>query len=410
MVNKVIKARKVLYKYLIEEQYFTVAGLLLGMLLLMQNPDLYTIFAIEMFSIGPLSVSLITLGQWGILLLILGIMLELIQGFAPGGSLQKNKKILPLASLAAVGGVLVPVGVYISIIFIVASLGYDTAQLSSGWPIVCATDIVFAILLSNWFAKKHHKFEALYLQILAVFDDILMLVVIVIGTFFGMFESHAPHVSDSVKMAAQIIIGLIVLYGIVTRYFKVSYSKAGLLFLVALTFGIGYCMELLGFHGVLASLLVFPFLIGHQKGDGHEFLDIDENSPDNVSWLEHQLKMPTQALLAVFGFTSAVPLSLQYFNPISYPLPYVILVSVLLGKRVGISLFHKIFAKVFGYKEPLDIGFVGINAGVGFTVAIFASQLIFQGELLAQATLGCVLTFPVLIVENIIRKLLRKNE
>lgn len=429
MMQTIKKTRKVLYKYLIDQQLFIMAGLVLGMVCVAIYPPLYDLFAQEWFFVGPLPIMLKTIGQWGVMLLITTIIMELVQGLVPErGKLSKkeNREVVFLSILSAFGGVIAPVLVYLALVDIIIPDGVLKDQLTGAWPIVCATDIVFAILLARWFKKKNHKNEAFYLELLAVGDDVIMLLLIVIGGAVGWFISHSPHLSTAWLVGSIVWIVLVFVRGIILRKTKTHYSEADILLLIVLTFITGYFMELLGLHGVLASIIVFSPMMRKEymkvrkaKGDEtspqessieEEFLDIPdhahkENVEDPISLVEETMKPVTQTLLFVFGFTSAVPLTLKYF---AYPLPWIIVASVVVGKLLGIVSFHKLFAWLRGYKEKLDITFIGLNAGVGFTVAIFVAQLLLSGEVLKQAILGCVLTFPSVWTINIIISFVRK--
>lgn len=87
----------------------------------------------------------------------------------------KNPKALTVPLLAAVFGVAIPAGIYLSIV----GINSDAAL---GWPIPTATDVTFALAVFILFGSKLPNSARAFLLAFAVLDDVIAIVIL--GTLF----------------------------------------------------------------------------------------------------------------------------------------------------------------------------------------------------------------------------------
>jgi len=127
--------------------------------------------------------------QIGMVLFFSLIGFELRNEFA--GGLFQNPRAILVPALAAAVGVVVPALVYLSI---AAAAGSD-AQIISGWPMVTATDVSFALMAYSLLARGLPRELRAFLLSFAVIDDILATVALAIG--FWRFDALTPLLSTT---------------------------------------------------------------------------------------------------------------------------------------------------------------------------------------------------------------------
>lgn len=110
-------------------------------------------------------------GLMAIFFLLVGM--ELKRGFADGAFSTKHQILLPAA--AALGGMLVPVVIYVII-------NAGAPHTLRGWAIPIATDIAFALGVLSLLGKRIPTSLTLFLLALAIFDDIGA--IFIIGFFY----------------------------------------------------------------------------------------------------------------------------------------------------------------------------------------------------------------------------------
>jgi Na+:H+ antiporter, NhaA family len=271
------------------------------------------------------------------------------------GELRSPRQLI-LPGVAAIGGMVVPALVYLSI-----NRG-DPASMA-GWAIPSATDIAFALGVLSLLGNRIPAALKLFLLTLAVIDDLLAIVVIAL---FYSGQLSALHL----LLSTVSIVALAALNRFGVRK-PAPYLLVGLLFWVFVLKS--------GVHATLAG--VITALCIPLKGDAEA--NAMESSP--LEQLEHDLHPYVAFLiLPVFGFANAgvSVLGLGVADLLA-PVPLGIALGLLLGKTLGVTLSIAI-VRLFKW-APLPnechwghmLG-ISLLCGVGFTMSLFIASLAFQ--------------------------------
>jgi len=276
------------------------------------------------------------------------------------GELSNLKKAsLPL--FAALGGMLVPAGLYLLI--------NNGTQFQSGAGIPMATDIAFAIGILSLLGSRVPFSLKIFLTALAVIDDLGA--IIIIAVFY----------SKSLSFTNLMIAIAIFLIMIVLNRFKVKnlipYLAGGL--------AMWYFMLNSGVHPTISGVLlafVIPF------GDG------GEKSPSYQ--VQHFLHKPVAFLiLPLFAMANTcLPLDGSLGEGLSHPYSIGIITGLAAGKPLGVLLFSYIAVMLGLSSLPSDLKWkniagAGFLAGIGFTMSIFITLLAFDDtELITNAKIA----------------------
>ncbi len=320
----------------------------------------------------------------------------------------KTLKKAAFPFIAALGGVIVPIGLYMYL-----NQDPDTVK---GWGIPMATDIAFALAILTTLGKRVPLSLKIFLTAFAIIDDIAA--VLVIAIFY----------SSQINW-------LFILYGVVLivilslLYKKRNYSlMIGLIFAVV----IWYLFLKSGIHPTIAGVLLAFTIPIKRRINLRAFTEkvnsvsskIDEESDykkkhllskrelRQVKYLDKltfKVRSPLQHLehalhnwiayfiLPIFAFANAgVVLSSGYeFN---FDLVSTIAISLIVGKFIGVALFSYLGIKLKLTQLPSGVKFkqiLGIAAisGVGFTMSIFIGTLAFHGDLVSinSAKVGIII-------------------
>lgn len=301
---------------------------------------------------------------------------EVRQSLLPGGSLETwSKRAAPLAATA--GGVIGP-----AVIFYFAATRI-MPEISNGWVVPTATDIVFALLLADIVFGKGHPARG-FLLALAVLDDAVGLVLI-------------PSVySDGVDWLP--FLGVLVVVILITIVLHRRHVRHwGWYLLLA---GVPSWLAFIHF-GVEPALALVPIVafMPHAKADVGWFApwyDKRERSAhDTLSVMANTIeRFFNPWVLLLFGFAN-VGIQLGFGDKVTY----LVLGSLVFGKVIGITFATNI-AMLFGAKLPdglrrLDVIVLSSVAAVGFTVALFVAGVAFTGEIESSAKLGAFMSLPV---------------
>lgn len=302
--------------------------------------------------------------------------------------------ILPI--IAACGGVAVPVVIYL------AANSTSPATIG-GWGVPTATDIAFALGILALLGSRVPSGAKVFLSTLAVADDIIAILIIAI--FYG----HSPDVRW-LACAAVVFVVLIVLNR--RHVFSlVPYLTLGVV-LWAFVF-------LSGVHSTIAGvLLALTIPVGSRVHLGNYLRwsreRVDEASqlyekgvhvmgqPEYLKTLKNLGRVTTQAIppairlehglypwvyfaiLPLFALTNAdVDLSgIDVATTVASPVFLGVLLGLIVGKPAGILLASVITVKTGLAPLPRGVNWahmfgVSILGGVGFTMAIFVSNLAF---------------------------------
>lgn len=277
--------------------------------------------------------------------------LEIKREFLEGELSSRADIALP--ALAAVGGIVVPVLIYVL-------MNQGNAANLNGWAIPAATDIAFALAILALLGNRIPLSLKVLLTAIAIFDDLGAVV------FIALFYTAELSIL-SLSLAAAGIVALVAL-----NYFKVNHVAA---YLLVGAF-IWVCVLKSGVHATLAGVitaLAIPLRV--EDEDGHSLL----------KHLEHALH-PWVAFLVLpmFAFANA-GVSLEGISLASFvePVTLGIALGLFVGKQVGI--FVPIWLAIKSGIAPMPNGAgwaqlygISLLCGIGFTMSFFIGGLAFE--------------------------------
>ncbi len=284
--------------------------------------------------------------------------LELKREFLEGELSSLRQVALPAAG--ALGGMIVPVGIFIS-------LNHSDPVLIRGWAIPAATDIAFALGVMAILGSRVPASLKVFLTSLAIFDDVGA--ILIIALFYTGDLSLTALLFACVMIAALFVLNI---RG-VTK--KTPYIIIGIALWIAVLKS--------GIHATIAGV-VLAFFIPLRAGNGSE--------PSPLRELEHDLHSTVSyGILPLFAFANAgISLAEVRFSSLLYPLPLGITAGLFLGKQSGVFLFSFLAVKL-GVARPLEsVGWkafyaVAVLCGIGFTMSLFISSLAFEPGTLGES-------------------------
>jgi len=292
-----------------------------------------------------------------------------------GDFADRNTILQPI--WGAVGGVVGPILLYISLILI-----FDFSEALKAFPVVAATDIAFSLLVGR---INHHKDSKtiVFLKLLAISDDIIIIL-------FSMFLPNPDHPFNTLGLL--LIVGVMGLSYLLFKYINIPKQQL----IVAIILGCLMWNALLftGLHPILAFVFVLPFAIKSRARE-HE-----ATGRKAMKLFEGLFKVPVDIGLFGFGFVSG-GIHITGIETLYQPFTLIVVTSIVVGKTIGIPLAAGIAGgNAYSVREQFEAGFLG---GVGFTVAILMSQMLLKDQpiLREQATVGAMLSLFVVLVGNI---------
>jgi len=318
-----------------------------------------------------------------------------------------NIKVAMLPILAAIGGMLIPALIYLSI-----NSGLDSAN---GWGIPMATDIAFAISALVLLGKRVPPALVTFLVALAIVDDLGAVIVI------ALFYTEQIHTLP-LMLAGGMFLIMVVLnrFGI---HMILPYFLVGLL--------MWFFMLESGVHATIAGViaaLAIPSKPKRAPGtfrsdakillDEYDSYPIDEKEGMNerqkailltlqnnmndigtpAARLENDLHLPVAlVVIPLFAFANA-GIAIDFSSigdTIMTPVSMGIIAGLILGKVLGIfgvawlAIKLKLASLPQGSSMSQIFG-VAFLGGIGFTMSIFVADLAFIGnpELIFQAKIG----------------------
>ena len=330
------------------------------------------------------------------------------------GELSSFKQAL-LPIIAAIGGMVVPVGIYLML-----SAGTD---FSSGAAIPMATDIAFSLGVLAMLGSRVPISLKIFLTTLAVVDDIGG--IIVIAAFYS------THIEAMLIVYALILLGVLFLGSVFKIQSKIFYLLIGTI--------VWYLFLNSGIHPTIAGVLVafcipatpvFPpkkyiqtirRSIAYFNAEDDELLNRRSIlNKDQMDWLKQiesasdKVISPLQELedslhpvvnyliIPIFAFANAgITLWHMDASALVGGIGLAIICGLVLGKFLGIFVFSWLTVKLHlapmpqycNWKMMASISMLG---GIGFTVSLFIANLSFGSmgahglELINNAKLGIV--------------------
>ena len=289
-------------------------------------------------------------GLMTIFFLLIG--LELEREIYKGELSNLKSALLPI--LGALGGMLIPAG-----LFLLFNFGTST---QSGAGIPMATDIAFALGILSLLGKRVPTSLKIFLTALAVIDDLGAIIVIAIF-----------YTNDLIFTNLFIALGIFVILLIFNRMKVrnlIPYLIGGVV--------MWYFMLHSGVHATITGVLL-AFAIPFGNGD--------EKSTSFI--LQHFLHKPVAfIILPIFALANtAIVINGNLSQTITENYSLGIASGLIIGKPIGIFLFT-LLGVIFGIcKLPQDVNWksifgVGLLGGIGFTMSIFVTLLAYDNELI----------------------------
>lgn len=288
-------------------------------------------------------------GLMTIFFLLIG--LELEREIYVGELSNLKNALLPI--FAAIGGMLVPAGLYLL-------LNYNTTT-QSGAGIPMATDIAFAIGILSLLGNKVPITVKIFLTALAIIDDL--------GAIFTIAIFYTDNLNwQSLSIALAIFIGLLILNRLKIRNL-IPYLFGGIF--------MWYFMLSSGVHATITGVLL-AFAIPFGNGD----------SKSTSYLLQHALHRPVGfIILPLFALcNTAIVIQPNWQENLISNSTLGIALGLIVGKPIGITLFSYLSVYFKISKLPYDLNWKKIIAvsclgGIGFTMSIFVTLLAFDSPL-----------------------------
>jgi len=316
--------------------------------------------------------------------------LEIKRELTSGHLSSVRSAIMPF--LGAIGGMLVPAGIYLLI---------AGREAPSGWGVPVATDIALAVGLLGVMGSAVVPPLRTFLLGLAVIDDIGAILIIAFiystGVKVSWFAASVLAVvaillakrSGVVSTSIYVILGALLWYGLYRS----------------------------GVHATLAGVIL-GLLTPNQPKVNPGLRDEVDGSVSVIEWLEAKLHpWSSFVIIPIFAFanTGVVITSSSLESALNSPVAWGIFAGLVLGKPLGIVLALILAKKsnVGDYPAGAAVGQIaatGSAAGIGFTVAIFIANLAFDEKALQDTAVLAVIVASVVsgLISWILFKVFKK--
>ena len=277
------------------------------------------------------------------------VTLEIKREFIQGELSNLKKALLPI--IGAVGGMVIPALVYVSI-----NLG--NSETLNGWAIPSATDIAFSLGILSLLGSRVPISLKIFLTALAIIDDLGAILII---AFFYSGDLSISYLS--LILISYILLLILNKFGI----------KKFIPYLIIGSF-MWFFTYKSGIHATIAGVLLATTIPHRAK----------EKDFSLLIKLEHAIS-PYVAfiIMPIFAFTNAgVNLTGLSFSSLLAPVPLGILLGLFVGKQVGVMVISYLAVKLGAAQMPdksnwLSLYGVSILTGIGFTMSLFVGNLAF---------------------------------
>lgn len=287
--------------------------------------------------------------------------LEIKREIVMGNLSTPAKAVLPI--VAAIGGVLVPAGIF-------WLFNKENPEDLRGWAIPCATDIAFALGVLSLLGRHVPLSLKVLLTAIAIIDDLVAILIIALfytgtidqnallfcllplGAMLWMNRRGVGHPS------AYVVLGVILWMGILKS----------------------------GVHGTIAGVITAFFIPA--------YVGSDQRSP--AARFEHDLHpWVVFLILPIFAFANAgVPFAGLGSHVLTDQITLGIVVSLFLGKQLGVFGGMLLCLKMGWSPKPYGTTWIqlyglSLLCGIGFTMSLFIGGLSYTGiETQAEVRLG----------------------
>ncbi|MBL6799141.1 MAG: Na+/H+ antiporter NhaA [Candidatus Pelagibacter bacterium] len=277
------------------------------------------------------------------------VTLEIKREFIQGELSNLKKALLPI--IGAVGGMVIPALVYVSI-----NLG--NSDTLNGWAIPSATDIAFSLGILSLLGSRVPISLKIFLTALAIIDDLGAILII---AFFYSGDLSISYLS--LILISYILLLILNKFGI----------KKFIPYLIIGSF-MWFFTYKSGIHATIAGVLLASTIPHRAK----------EKDFSLLIKLEHAIS-PYVAfiIMPIFAFANAgVNLTGLSFSRLLAPVPLGILLGLFVGKQVGVMVISYLAVKLGAAQMPdksnwLSLYGVSILTGIGFTMSLFVGNLAF---------------------------------
>ena len=276
--------------------------------------------------------------------------LEVKREILEGQLSSKEQLLLPAAG--AIGGFLLPAGIY-------AAINWGNPETIDGWAIPAATDIAFALGVLMLLGSRVPIGLKMFLTSIAIFDDIAAIVVIAI--FYTQDLSLFALVAGVVGIATLVVLNRLG----VTRV--AIYATIGVI--------VWLCVLKSGVHATLAGFAVACTVP----------LKSRDPAVSPLRHLEHSLHpWVAYLILPLFAFANAgVSFSGVSQDALLGPVSIGIAAGLFVGKQLGVFGVVWLAVKLKLATLPkgsnwLSIYGVALLTGIGFTMSLFIGSLAFE--------------------------------
>ena len=268
-----------------------------------------------------------------------------------GGALS-NWSQIALPGIAALGGILVPVAIYIAV-------NYEDPIALDGWAIPAATDIAFALGVLALLGSRIPPSLKIFLMALAIIDDIGAIIIIAI-----FYSGDLSTVSLIVSLILILMLGILNWCGV--KHIA-AYLIVGVVLWVAVLQS--------GVHATLTGVIL-AFFIPFKERNGN-FSPLRKLEVNLHPWTAY-------GILPLFAFVNAgVSLEGISFSTLLSPVPLGIALGLFFGKQIGVFMFSWIAIKSGIARLPTSVDWiqlygVSVLCGIGFTMSLLIGSLAFE--------------------------------
>lgn len=296
------------------------------------------------------------------------VAIELRHELTHGELDSPSKAVQP--AIAAAGGVLVPIAVYLLI-------AGDSAT-ATGWPIPTATDIAFALGVLAMFGRGLPSNVRVFLLALAILDDIIGII------FIAVLFAH-----DVQWLFLALAVVSVIAFWLLSRLLHAKGHPAIAVAMVVVGIVAWGLVASSGIHATIAGVMLGLVM-----------------SPVPAARTRHALEPTVNgAILPIFAFVAAFVVIPALAPSELSPAFWGIAVALPVGKIIGISLFGWLAMRIRprGAAPALpfaDIVAAGALGGIGFTVSLLLANLAFATDagIRDQAILGVLVGSLVALV------------
>ncbi len=309
----------------------------------------------------------------------------------------RDRRRLSLPLLAGVGGMIVPVAIYLAF-----NAGHSS---SNGWGTAMSTDTAFALGMLALVGRRFPDSLRAFILTVAVVDDLVALVVIV-----AVFTTSVDVVALTVALATFAVILVVranrvhngAVYGVLGVTAWVALERSGIdPVVVGLVMGLLTIAYPAARSDLERATDLFRIFREQPTSELAQSARAGLRSAISPNERYQQLYHPVTSYvivplfaLANAGFViSGTFLAHAYTSTITLG----IIVAYLIGKPVGITGSTWLVTRISGgrIRPPVGWGSViggGAIAGIGFTVSVLIATLAFHGQQLDEAKLGVLTT------------------